>query len=154
MKKEACMELFESIQGILTEILDLEDTELTPETYLIRDLGAESIDLIEIAVAMSYRFKIQVEDDEAFLKNFRLHLMEAQQKDLKPADYLAEKYPFLSRDRVEEIISDLERGPAVKLKDLICYVAYRLHGAPADERDPLLPLLSAQVGSRTAAGSR
>jgi acyl carrier protein len=85
------MELFESIQGILTEILDLEDTELTPETYLIRDLGAESIDLIEIAVAMSYRFKIQVEDDEAFLKNFRLHLMEAQQKDLKPADYLAEK---------------------------------------------------------------
>jgi hypothetical protein len=80
--------------------------------------------------------------------------MEAQQKDLEPADYLAEKYPFLSRDRVEEILSDLDRGPAVKLKDLVCYVAYRLHGASADERDPLLPLLSAQVGSRTAAGSR
>ncbi len=154
MKKEAHMELFESVQGILTEILDLEDAELTPETYLIRDLGAESIDLLEIAVAMSYRFKIRVEDDEAFLKNFRLHLVEAQQEDLQPADYLAERYPFLSRDRIEEILSDLEGGPTVKIKDLVCYAAHRLDGAPADESDPLLPLLSAQVGVRAVAGPR
>lgn len=154
MKKDAHMEIFESIQAILTEILDLEEAELTPETYLIRDLGAESIDLLEIAVAMNYRFKIQVEDDEAFLKNFRLYLMEAEHSQVRPAAYLAERYPFLSPDRIEEILSDLEGGPTVKIKDLACYVAHRLEGDPAIEKDPLSSLLSAQIGGHAAAGSR
>ncbi len=38
--------------------------DMTPETLLIQELGAESIDLLELAVAINSRFKISVKDDE------------------------------------------------------------------------------------------
>jgi acyl carrier protein len=122
------MDTFAEIKKILVELLDLEDGEMTPETYLIQELGAESIDLLELAVTINSRFKITVKDDEVFLTRFRLYLTEAEQQGKDSAPYVAKKYPFLTHDRIAEIIAHIDEGPQLKIKDLISYIAYRLRG--------------------------
>ena len=116
------MKSFEGIREILSEILDLEEGNISPETYLVRDLGAESIDLLELAVSINKRFGIEVKDEEIFLIRLRVHLKEAQQKGLEIVSYISGKYPVLSRERIAEIIADIEGGPVLKVKDLVSYV--------------------------------
>ncbi len=128
MKGTVEMNGFEGIREILVEILDLDAGRITPETYLVRDLGAESIDLLEVAVVLSKRFGIDVRDEDIFLTRFRLHMTEARRKGLEVLPHVSEKYPFLSRERAAEIIDDLPGGPTLKVKDLVRYVAFQCGG--------------------------
>jgi len=119
------METLDEIKKILIEILDLEDQEITPETYLVRELDVESIDLLELAVALNSRFNIEVSDDDIFLKKFRLYVTEAEQQETDTFQYVTAKLPFLTKSRAEEIMADLDGGPALKVKDLISYVMWQ-----------------------------
>jgi acyl carrier protein len=122
---EVYMEIFRQIKEILTELLDIEEKEITPESYLIRDLGVESIDLLELAVAINARWKIKVNDDDIFLRPLRLYLKQAKENRMDPALYLAGKFPFLTEERIREILTDLEQGPTLKVKDLVSYVVWQ-----------------------------
>jgi len=117
--------LFE-IRASLGEILDIEAGEITPDTYVVRDLGAESIDLLELSVAINSRFKVEVNEDEVFLRTLRVFLNEAREDEQDPLAYLQRKYPFLGEGRVGEILVDMEGGPVLKVKDLMAYVSWRL----------------------------
>ncbi len=119
------MNILGEIKEILTEILDLEDREITPETYLVRELDVESIDLLELAVALNSQFNIEVSDDDIFLKKFRLYVTEAEQQKTDMVQYVTAKLPFLTKSRAEEIMADLDGGPALKVKDLISYVVWQ-----------------------------
>jgi len=116
------MNILKEITEILAEILDIENHNISPETYVIRELGAESIDLLELAVALNSGFKIDVNDDEIFLRKLRQYITEAEQQDNDILQYLTEKLPFLMQERLEEIMADIENGPTLKVKDLISYV--------------------------------
>jgi acyl carrier protein len=118
------MDIFTELKRILTELLDLEDREITPDTYLLLELGAESIDLLELAVAINSRFTIPVKDDEIFLTRFRHYLAEAEQQNTDPVSYIAGKYPFLTKSRIEEIASRVSEGPQLKIKDVMAYVTF------------------------------
>ena len=117
--------LFE-IRTSLGEILDIEAGEITPETYVVRDLGAESIDLLELSVALNSRFRVEVNEDKVFLRTLRVFLNEARKNEQDPLDYLQRKYPFLGEGRVGELLVDIDGGPVLKVKDLIAYVSWRL----------------------------
>jgi acyl carrier protein len=123
------MDTFNEIKKILVELLDLEEMDMTPETLLIQELGAESIDLLELAVAINSRFKISVKDDEIFLIRFRLYLTEAEQRGKDKTLYIGQKYPFLTEDRIVEIIEYISEGPQLKIKDLISYINYNIQKA-------------------------
>jgi acyl carrier protein len=116
------MNTMETIRIILTEILDIEGDAITPESYIIRDLDTESIDLLEIAVALNAAFKIEIKDDQIFLKNIRLFIREAEEKSADIAAYLLEQYPFLDEARIAEILADKDQGPVLKVKDLVSYL--------------------------------
>ncbi len=122
------MDIRNTIKSYLSEILDVDRETITEETYLIRDLGVESIDFLELAVALSGAFQIEVDDEEIFLLDLRLHLETAGETTDKTA-LLAEKYPFLDADRIAEILKDLDQGPVLKVKDLVSYVTYHLNFA-------------------------
>ena len=122
------MNILKEITEILTEILDIENHNISPETYVIRELGAESIDLLELAVALNSRFKIDVNDDEIFLRKLRQYITEARQQNNDILQYLTEKLPFLTRERLEEIMANIESGPTLKVKDLISYVERQCDG--------------------------
>jgi len=119
------MDVFTELKKIIEDLLDLENREITPETLLIQDLGAESIDLLELAVTINSRFKVAVKDDEIFLTRFRLYLTEAEKQGKDAVHYLMRKYPFLGEDRIAEVMAHIKEGPQLKIKDLISYVAYR-----------------------------
>jgi acyl carrier protein len=120
------MDLLSDIQESLTEILDIEAEEITPETYIIRELGAESIDLLELSVALNSRFRTEINDEEIFLKTLRISLNEAMENRYDYNDFIGEKYPFLERNRIGEILADIERGPVLKVKDLMAYISWQL----------------------------
>jgi acyl carrier protein len=119
------MDTFAEIKKILEELLDLEDREITPETYLIQELGAESIDLLELAVAINSRFQVAVKDDDIFLTRFRQYVAQASQQMTDAVLFVAEKYPFLEKSRIEEIVAKSAEGPQIKIKDLISYVTFQ-----------------------------
>ena len=114
-----------SITGILADILDLDPAQITPETYVVRDLRAESIDLLEIGVAMQHRLDMEVDDDTLFLKNMRQVLARAAKAGKAPEEAMAAEYPHLDRARIAEILADREAGPVIKVRDLAAYAADR-----------------------------
>lgn len=119
------MSVFSKISGILADILDLESSTINAETYLIRDLEAESIDLLELAVTLNSEFQIDIDDDEIFLKTLRIYIDEPKNSPENMQEYIMEKYPYLSGERIQEILNDLKNGPVLKVKDLISYINWK-----------------------------
>ncbi len=120
------MTVKEEIREILTELLDIEPDEIGPQSYLVRDLGVESIDFLELAVALNGRFGVDVHDDTGFLRNLRLHLSEASEGKMDAKTYLKEVYPYLADDRLDAILSDLDDGPVLQVQDLESYVQWQM----------------------------
>jgi len=116
------MDVFKKVKDILMELLDVEDYEITPETYLVRDLEVESIDMLELAVSFNAAFDIEVNDDDLFLKDIRSYIPDNTKLEGGMVKAINEKYPFLSQGRIKEIIYDLQGGPTLKVKDLISYI--------------------------------
>lgn len=59
-------EVFEKIQVALTEALGVDDDEVTPEAKLVGDLGAESIDFLDIVFRLEKSFDIKIPRGELF----------------------------------------------------------------------------------------
>ncbi len=113
------------IADILSDILDIPASDISADSYLVRDLNAESIDLLEIAVTLATEFKTDVDDDAIFLKNLRIVLEDAGNTDESRIDILASRYPFLDNARIMDILNDLDGGPVLKVRDLTAYVLYK-----------------------------
>jgi acyl carrier protein len=113
------------------ELLDLGAEEIEPETYLVRDLGVESIDFLELAVALNEQLHVEVHDDTVFLRNLRLHESEAQERGANILEYLREHYPFLPEGRLDEMLADMDGGPVIQVRDLESYVQWQMSSAKA-----------------------
>lgn len=55
---------FEKIKEILVENLGLGEDEVTLEADIQEDLGADSLDIMEIVICVKDEFDITIEDDE------------------------------------------------------------------------------------------
>jgi acyl carrier protein len=53
-------EIFEKIREALVEALGVDDDEVTPEATLVGDLGAESIDFLDIVFRLEKAFDIKI----------------------------------------------------------------------------------------------
>jgi acyl carrier protein len=52
------------IQDILMGQLGVERAQITPEAGLMADLGADSLDMVEIAMAVEETFNLSIPDEE------------------------------------------------------------------------------------------
>ena len=59
------MPIEEKIKKIVAEKLSVEPEEVVPEASFVDDLGADSLDLVELIMAMEEAFDIEVPDEEA-----------------------------------------------------------------------------------------
>ncbi len=59
-------EIFEKVQEVLVDALGLDDDEVTEEATLMGDLGAESIDFLDIVFRLEKAFDIKVPREELF----------------------------------------------------------------------------------------
>jgi acyl carrier protein len=55
----------ERVKKIVTEHLGVEDGKVTPEASFIDDLGADSLDTVELVMAFEEEFGIEIPDDAA-----------------------------------------------------------------------------------------
>ena len=54
----------EKVKKIITEQLGIDEKEITLESAFIEDLGADSLDIVELIMAMESEFDMEIEDDE------------------------------------------------------------------------------------------
>ncbi len=62
-------EIFEKVRETLVEALGVDDDEVNPESTLIGDLGAESIDFLDIVFRLEKAFDIKIPRGELFPEN-------------------------------------------------------------------------------------
>ncbi len=55
--------IFDKIKEILSDQLDIEEEAITPESLLVEDLGADSLDAIDIVMSVEDEFGIEVPDE-------------------------------------------------------------------------------------------
>ena len=59
------MSVEEQVKKIIIEQLGVSAEEVKPEASFVEDLGADSLDLTELIMAMEEQFSIEISDDDA-----------------------------------------------------------------------------------------
>ncbi len=62
-KGDCIMEL-EQIKKILAEQFSMSEDEIGTETSFREDIGADSLDLVELVMALEQEFDVEIDDDE------------------------------------------------------------------------------------------
>ena len=57
--------VFEKIREIIMEQLNVDQDDVTMDTHLMKDLEADSLDAVEIIMAIEDEFEIEIPDDDA-----------------------------------------------------------------------------------------
>ncbi len=57
--------VFEKVKEIVGEQLGVEEDEVTLEASFIDDLGADSLDIVELIMALEEEFDLEIPDKEA-----------------------------------------------------------------------------------------
>lgn len=55
----------EKVTAIIVEQLGVSEDQVTPEAKMIEDLGADSLDAVELVMAVEEEFEIEVPDEDA-----------------------------------------------------------------------------------------
>jgi acyl carrier protein len=58
-------EITEKVKQIISEQLGVEEAEVTPTASFVDDLGADSLDTVELVMALEENFDIEIPDDAA-----------------------------------------------------------------------------------------
>lgn len=59
-------QIFSKVQEVLVDALGVDDDEVTPQATLVGDLGAESIDFLDIVFRLEKAFDIKIDQAEMF----------------------------------------------------------------------------------------
>ena len=62
MKKE---EVLARLKEIITDRLDVEEDQIVPEATFVEDLGADSLDIVELIMGIEEEFDIEIPDEDA-----------------------------------------------------------------------------------------
>ena len=58
-------ELFEKLKGMIVDQLGVDEDSITMESSFVDDLNADSLDMVELVMAMEQEFDIEIPDDVA-----------------------------------------------------------------------------------------
>lgn len=56
--------VFDKVRTILSEQFDVEESEITLETNLVDDLGADSLDVVDMLMSLEDNFDVEIPDEE------------------------------------------------------------------------------------------
>ena len=59
------MSVEEKVKKIIAEKLGVDLAEVVPEASFVNDLGADSLDLVELIMTMEEEFETEISDDDA-----------------------------------------------------------------------------------------
>ncbi len=57
--------IVDRIKGIIVDQLNVSPEEVTPEASFIEDLGADSLDIVELIMALEEEYDLEIPDEDA-----------------------------------------------------------------------------------------
>jgi acyl carrier protein len=117
-------EVFDKIRAALVDALGVDDDEVTPEATLVGDLGAESIDFLDIVFRLEKAFDIEIPRSELFPEDILTnadYVKDGKVTDVGVAE-LKKRMPFadLSKFESNPVVQDF--GNLLTVRDLANYI--------------------------------
>lgn len=56
--------VFEKVRGIMVDQLDVEEDAVSMEASIIDDLGADSLDVVDLVMSLEEEFDIEIPDEQ------------------------------------------------------------------------------------------
>jgi acyl carrier protein len=121
-------EIFQKVQAALVDALGVEDDEVTPEATMVGDLGAESIDFLDIVFKLEKAFGINIPREELFPDDILTNA--SYVKDGKVTSEgiseLKARLPWANLSNFEQNPRVQDFGNLLTVNDLCRYVASKL----------------------------
>lgn len=58
-------DIYEKVKGVIVDQLNVEEDDVTEDATFIDDLGADSLDIVELVMALEESFGISIPDEDA-----------------------------------------------------------------------------------------
>jgi len=65
MEAQAKDDVSRKVKEVIVEQLEVKEEEVTPEKKFVDDLGADSLDLVQISLALEEYYEIEISDEDA-----------------------------------------------------------------------------------------
>ncbi|KYO66779.1 MULTISPECIES: acyl carrier protein [Thermovenabulum] len=59
------MEILDRVKKIIADQLGMDEDDITPDASFIDDLGADSLDIVELIMAFEEEFDLEIPDEDA-----------------------------------------------------------------------------------------
>jgi acyl carrier protein len=121
-------EIFEKVQAALVDALGVDDDEVTPDATLVGDLGAESIDFLDIVFKLEKSFGITIPREELSPEDI-LTNSQYVQDGLVTADGISElkkRMSWADLSKFEQNPRVLDFGNLLTVGDMCNYVATKI----------------------------
>ncbi len=59
------MATFDRVKKVVVEQLDVAEEEVTPQASFVDDLGADSLDVVELVMGLEEEFDVEIPDEDA-----------------------------------------------------------------------------------------
>lgn len=56
---------FEEVKSVISEELEVEEDQIAMESLIVDDLGADSLDVVELIMRLEEKFDVEIPDEEA-----------------------------------------------------------------------------------------
>lgn len=124
-------EVFEKVREVLVDALAVDDDEVTPEATLIGDLGAESIDILDISFKLEQAFGFKIAQGELFPEGVTQDPEFVQDGKVtdKGLATLREKLPHFDFAKVENDRSVQTVGQIFTVQALVNFCEHKLQAA-------------------------
>ncbi len=117
-------EVFEKVQEALVDALGVDDDEVTPAATMVGDLGAESIDFLDIVFRLEKAFDIEIPRSELFPEDILTNAEYVQNGRVtaEGIDELTKRMPFVDMSRFAENPAVQEFSNLLTVSDLCRYI--------------------------------
>ena len=115
MLEDYMSDLQQGVFKCIAESLSVEESELTPNTLLIKDLGADSLDIMDIMFQLEEEFDIKLEkEDFDFLRKIGMDREVAVEEGMLTSD---------AKSKLKEFLPELDEAAEIKPADLGNYLS-------------------------------
>ena len=117
-------EVFSKVQGALVDALGVDEEEVTPSAKLVGDLGAESIDFLDIVFRLEKAFDIKIPRGELFPEDILTNAQYVQNGKLtsEGLEQLKARMPFADLSTFAKNPAVQEFGNLLTVEDMCRYV--------------------------------